>query len=129
MTRALSRNEAVVGQVDRLAASLADAEELLDLAEAEEDDATAAEVAADLRAAETELSELEREIWGKFWEYANDPVKAEKVGVRAAHGEAPYIKLMPGKRYKVTLRASGGLSLIPEDLPPDVKIPSWAETL
>ena len=75
------------------------------------------------------MSELEREIWGKFWEYANDPVKAEKVGVRAAHGEAPYIKLLPGKRYKVVLRASGGLSLIPEDLPPDVKIPSWAETL
>ena len=75
------------------------------------------------------MSELEQEIWGKFWEYANDPVKAEKVGVRAAHGEAPYIKLLPGKRYKVVLRASGGLSLIPEDLPPDVKIPSWAETL
>jgi len=75
------------------------------------------------------MSDLEREIWGKFWEYANDPVKAEKVGVRAAHGEAPYIKLVPGKRYKVTLRASGGLSLIPEDLPADVKIPSWAETL
>jgi len=74
-------------------------------------------------------SELEREIWGKFWEYANDPVKAEKVGVRAAHGEAPYIKLLPGKRYKVVLRASGGLSLIPEDLPPDARIPSWAETL
>ena len=75
------------------------------------------------------MSELEREIWGKFWEYANDPVKAEKVGVRAAHGEAPYIKLLPGKRYKVVLRASGGLSLIPEDLPPDAQIPSWAETL
>jgi len=74
-------------------------------------------------------SELEREIWGKFWEYANDPVQAEKLGVRAAHGEAPYIKLLPGKRYKVTLRASGGLSLVPEDLPADVKIPSWAETL
>ncbi len=75
------------------------------------------------------MSELEQEIWGKFWEYANDPVKAEKVGVRAAHGEAPYIKLLPGKRYKLVLRASGGLSLIPEDLPPDVTIPSWAKTL
>jgi peptide chain release factor 2 len=61
VTRALSRNEGIVGQVDRLAASLADAEELLDLAEAEEDDATAAEVAVDLRATEVELSELERE--------------------------------------------------------------------
>jgi hypothetical protein len=75
------------------------------------------------------MSDLEQEIWARFWEYANDPKKAEKVGVRAAHGEAPYIKLMPGKRYKVVLRASGGLSLVPEDLPPDAQIPPWAATL
>jgi len=67
------------------------------------------------------MSELEQEIWSKFWEYANDPAKAHKVGVRAAHGEAPFQKLVPGKRYKVILRASGGLSFIPENLPPKAK--------
>ena len=76
------------------------------------------------------MSDLEQEIWSKFWEYANDPAQAEKVGVRAAHGEAPYIKLMPGKRYKVLLRSSGGLSFgQPEDLPPDAKPAPLAETL
>jgi len=67
------------------------------------------------------MSEWEQEIWAQFWEYANDPAKAQKVGVRAAHGEAPFQKLMPGKRYKVLLRASGGLTFVPEDLPPSAR--------
>jgi len=76
------------------------------------------------------MSDLEQEIWARFWEYANDPGMAQKAGVRAAHGEAPFQKLIPGKRYKVTLRASGGLSFEPpEDLPPDAKPASTAGTL
>ena len=35
---------------------------------------------------------------------------AEK-GVRAIHGEAPFIEVRPGRSYKVELRASGGLSI------------------
>ena len=61
-----------------------------------------------------EMSELERDIWANFWQYANDPVKAQKSGVRAAHGEAPSIRLEPGKRYRVDLRASAGLTIVPE---------------
>ena len=53
------------------------------------------------------------------WDYANDPAMAESVGVRAAHGEAPFQKLVRGKRYKVLLRSSGGLTFAPEDLPPE----------
>jgi len=59
-------------------------------------------------------SEFEQELWDRFWEYANNPQMAEKAGVRAAHGEAPSIKLVPGKRYRVELRSSGGLSVVPE---------------
>lgn len=59
----------------------------------------------------------EQKIWSHFWELANDPAAAEKAGVRAAHGEAPSIKLKPGKLYKVELRASGGLSIVTEDAP------------
>jgi len=62
-----------------------------------------------------EMSSLERDIWANFWQYANDPVKAKKSGVRAAHGEAPSIRLEPGKRYRVDLRASAGLTIVPED--------------
>lgn len=64
-------------------------------------------------------SEMEKQIWAKFWEYANDPAMAEEAGVRAAHGEAPFQKLVRGKRYKILLRSSGGLTFQPEDLPPD----------
>ena len=65
----------------------------------------------------SEMSELEREIWSNFWEYANNLEKARAAGIRAAHGEAPSIQLREGKLYKITLRASDGLSFVPEDLP------------
>jgi hypothetical protein len=64
-----------------------------------------------------QVSKEEQEIWTQFWDYANNPALAEKAGVRAAHGEAPYIKLRPGKLYKVELRASGGLTVVVDDLP------------
>ena len=61
------------------------------------------------------MSPAEQRLWANFWEYANNSAKAKKAGVRAAHGEAPSIRLQAGKRYKVELRASGGLSIVPED--------------
>jgi hypothetical protein len=64
-----------------------------------------------------ETSETERAIWSDFWEFANDPKRQEAAGVRAAHGEAASIKLKRGKLYKLILRASDGLSIVPEDLP------------
>jgi hypothetical protein len=64
-----------------------------------------------------QVSKEEQKIWARFWEYANNPTLAESAGVRAAHGEAPSIKLRQGKLYKVELRASGGLSIVAEDLP------------
>ena len=64
-----------------------------------------------------EMSAVERDIWANFWQYANDPAKAREAGIRAAHGEAPSIRLQPDKRYKIELRASGGLSIVPEDMP------------
>ena len=64
-------------------------------------------------------SEFEQRLWDRFWEFANDPQMARKEGVRAAHGTAPYIKLKPGNRYRVQLRASDGLSIVPEKTTPD----------
>jgi hypothetical protein len=64
-----------------------------------------------------QVSQDEQKIWAQFWDYANNPDLAESAGVRAAHGEAPSIKLREGKLYKVELRASGGLSIVAEDLP------------
>ncbi len=59
-------------------------------------------------------SEFEKELWTRFWDYANDVQLAREKGVRAAHGEAPSIQLRPGKTYRIELRASGGISVVPE---------------
>lgn len=58
-----------------------------------------------------EPSALHRELWSRFWDYANDPALAETLGVRALHGEAPFIEARAGKTYRVELRASGGLTI------------------
>lgn len=64
-------------------------------------------------------SQFEKEIWANFWELAENPELAKRKGVRAAHGEAPYVRLRPGKLYRVVLRASGGLTIETGDLPHD----------
>ena len=55
--------------------------------------------------------ELVAALWTRFWDYANDPEAADAAGVRAIHGEAPFIELRDGASYLVELRSSGGLSL------------------
>jgi hypothetical protein len=64
---------------------------------------------------DSDMSPVERDIWANFWDYANNPSRARQAGVRAVHGEAPNMRLQPGSRYRVDLRASGGLSIVPEE--------------
>lgn len=59
----------------------------------------------------TEISELERDIWAHFWQYANDSEQARRVGLRAVQGEAPSIRLLPDRIYWIYLRASDGLTI------------------
>lgn len=68
------------------------------------------------------VSELEKKIWADFWGIANDEAKAKELGIRAAHGQAISIKAQKGKSYRILLRASDGLSIVPEmDAPSPVK--------
>jgi len=60
------------------------------------------------------MSDFEKRIWDDFWTIANNPAKAEELGIRAAHGQAVSMKVLKGKSYKVQLRASDGLSIVPE---------------
>ena len=62
-------------------------------------------------------TEFERKIWDDFWNIANDDVKAKELGIRAASGEAPNMRVQKGKSYRVTLRSSGGLSITLEEKP------------
>lgn len=57
-------------------------------------------------------SEFEKQIWADFWSIANDPEKAKELGIRAAQGEAPSMKMERGKVYRIDLRSSGGLSIV-----------------
>lgn len=61
-----------------------------------------------------EMSEFEQRIWDDFWNIANDESRARELGIRAAHGDAPFIKVKEGTSYLLQLRASDGLSIIPE---------------
>lgn len=58
-----------------------------------------------------DMSDFERELWGKFWDLANNP---EHVSVKSAQGGGPSIVPKPGMRYFLDLRASGGLSIKPD---------------
>lgn len=57
--------------------------------------------------------DFERQLWTRFWDYANDPRRAAEAGIRLAQGEAPHIQPVAGQVYKLTLRASGGLEITP----------------
>lgn len=70
-----------------------------------------------------QASEFEQKIWDDFWNIANDPEKAKQLGIRAAHGEADYTKLQAGKKYKIELRASGGLTITPGESAEEKKAP------
>jgi hypothetical protein len=66
----------------------------------------------------TALNDFEKKIWNDFWTIANSPERAKDLGIRAIHGDANFIKVMPGKSYRIELRSSGGLTTKPgEDLP------------
>ncbi len=54
-----------------------------------------------------------RQVWTRFWSYANDPGQATAAGIRVAQGEAVHTRAVRGQVYKVTLSASHGLSLVP----------------
>lgn len=66
------------------------------------------------------ISDFEKQIWEDFWTIANDETRARELGIRAAHGEAPSMKLQKGKSYKIQLRASDGLSITPDSGPPPI---------
>ena len=63
------------------------------------------------------MTPFERQLWKEFWDLANDPRLAASRGVRAAHGQAVYTKLQPGKYYVLEKRLSGDLTIRPVDLP------------
>lgn len=58
-------------------------------------------------------SDFEGELWKRFWEIANDEKLAKKFGVRAIHGDAPYMRMEPDRVYEIRLRSTGEVIITP----------------
>lgn len=65
-----------------------------------------------------EPSPFERRIWDDFWTIAADPAKAAELGIRAAHADAPSIRVSKGVTYELELRTTGEFTLRPLGAPP-----------
>jgi hypothetical protein len=59
------------------------------------------------------MSAFEKQIWDKFWEIANDEKKAQSLGIAGNHGSTAFLRVKEGRRYKLELRAGGGLTFTP----------------
>lgn len=62
-------------------------------------------------------SEAEVALWSDFWRYANDPQAAAASGVRVAQGEAPSMRMLPGKIYDLSVDHAGGLNIVASKVP------------
>ena len=69
--------------------------------------------APEVYAEEQASSGFEKELWKRFWELANDEKLAKERGVRAIHGDAPYMRLEPDRVYEVCLRSTGEVIITP----------------
>jgi hypothetical protein len=58
-------------------------------------------------------SEFEKDLWKHFWDLANDEKLAKERGVRAIHGDAPYMRLEPDRVYEICLRSTGEVIITP----------------
>lgn len=63
----------------------------------------------------SEPTELERDIWSRFWDYANDPQLAEQKGIKTIQGKVSYTQLRKGKTYRLLLRSTGDFTIKPEE--------------
>lgn len=62
-----------------------------------------------------QISDFERQIWDDFWNIALDPARAAELGIRAAHADAPSIRVRPNGVYELELRSTGEFTLRPID--------------
>ncbi len=64
---------------------------------------------------------FEEKLWKKFWEYALNPEKAGKVGIKNAQIEAPGTKFIPGMIYTIKIEHDGGLRIDSKPVNPILK--------
>jgi hypothetical protein len=60
-----------------------------------------------------EPSEVELELWSKFWFYANNTKEAAAKGVRVMQLEAIGTRVEPSRVYELRVDSDGGMNIIP----------------
>ena len=58
-------------------------------------------------------SDFAKDLWRRFWDLANDEKLAKERGVRAIHGDAPYMLMEPDRVYEICLRSTGEVIITP----------------
>ena len=58
-------------------------------------------------------SAFEKKIWSDFDAVCNDRSRQEELGIRAVGRQAPSLTVKEGMTYKITIRSSGDISLVP----------------
>lgn len=66
-------------------------------------------------------SEFETQLWGEFWNYALDPKKRNRAGIKNAQIEAPGSLFIPGTIYRLHIEHDGGLRIDAEPIPEILK--------
>ena len=60
---------------------------------------------------------FEEEIWRDFWDYALNPKRAAKKGIKNAQIEAPGTKFIPGNLYTLKIEHDGGIRIDAAEIP------------
>ncbi len=94
---------------------------VLDGANTQEFDITKAnEVPGGYRISE-KANEFEMKLWQEFWNYALDPKKRERAGIKNAQIEAPGSMFLPGTIYTLKIEHDGGLRIDASPVPEILK--------
>ena len=94
---------------------------VLDGAKTQEFDITRAnEVPGGYRVSE-KTNEFEVKLWQEFWNYALDPKKRERAGIKNAQIEAPGSMFLPGTIYTLKIEHDGGLRIDASPVPEILK--------
>jgi hypothetical protein len=64
---------------------------------------------------------FEKKLWQTFWQYALEPQKAKKIGIKNAQIEAPGTKFIPGMVYTIKIEHDGGLRIDSRTISPILK--------
>ncbi len=66
-------------------------------------------------------NEFEQKLWQEFWNYALDPKKRERAGIKNAQIEAPGSMFLPGTIYTLNIEHDGGLRIDASPVPEILK--------